>query len=216
MMAEAKEDQAAGATKTAESPDFSALLQKEFKPKSDRAREEVETAVRTLAAQVLADQDLIADDAVNSINAIVAEIDRKLAEQLNLIIHQPQFQQMESAWRGLHYLINNTETDEMLKIKVFNISKKELAKTLKRFKGTAWDQSPILQNRSTSRNMGSLAESPSGAWWEITTSTTRRRMSSCCRVWRRSPLPRTRHSSRRPHPRSCKWTRGVNSRIRAI
>jgi type VI secretion system protein ImpC len=98
-----------------------------------------------LAAQVLEDQDLIADDAVNSINAIVAEIDRKLAEQVNLIIHNPQFQALESAWRGLHYLVNNTETDEMLKIKVFNISKKELGKTLKKFKGTAWDQSPIFK-----------------------------------------------------------------------
>jgi type VI secretion system protein ImpC len=160
-MAEAKADQAAGATKTAESSDFSALLQKEFKPKSDRAREEVETAVRTLAAQVLADQDLIADDAVNSINAIVAEIDRKLAEQLNLIIHNPQFQQMESAWRGLHYLINNTETDEMLKIKVFNISKKELAKTLKRFKGTAWDQSPIFK-QVYEKEYGQLGGEPFG------------------------------------------------------
>ena len=144
-MAQAKEDQAAGGTQTAETSDFSALLQKEFKPKSDRAREEVETAVKTLAQQVLADQDLIADDAINSINAIVAEIDRKLAEQINLIMHNPQFQALESAWRGLHYLVNNTETDEMLKIKVFNISKKELAKTLKKFKGTAWDQSPIFK-----------------------------------------------------------------------
>jgi len=160
-MAEAKVDQAGGATKTVESSDFSALLQKEFKPKSDRAREEVETAVRTLAAQVLADQDLIADDAVNSINAIVAEIDRKLAEQLNLIIHHKDFQQMESAWRGLHYLVNNTETDEMLKIKVFNISKKELGKTLKRFKGTAWDQSPIFK-QVYEQEYGQLGGEPFG------------------------------------------------------
>jgi type VI secretion system protein ImpC len=144
-MAQAQVDQAGAGAQTAETSDFSALLQKEFKPKSDRAREEVESAVRTLAAQVLEDQDLIADDAVNSINAIVAEIDRKLAEQVNLIIHNPQFQALESAWRGLHYLVNNTETDEMLKIKVFNISKKELGKTLKKFKGTAWDQSPIFK-----------------------------------------------------------------------
>jgi type VI secretion system protein ImpC len=143
-MAQAQEEKAA-ATQTAEVSDFSSLLQKEFKPKSDRAREEVETAVRTLAAQVLEDQDLIADDAINSINAIVAEIDRKLAEQVNLIIHHPEFQALESAWRGLHYLVNNTETDEMLKIKVLNISKKDLAKTLKKFKGTAWDQSPIFK-----------------------------------------------------------------------
>src|SRR5882757_3685371 len=144
-MAQVKEDQAAAAGQTTETSEFSALLQKEFKPKSDRAREEVETAVRTLAAQVLEDKDLIADDAINSINAIVAEIDRKLAEQINLIMHNPQFQALEGSWRGLHYLINNTETDEMLKIKVFNISKKDLAKTLKKYKGTAWDQSPIFK-----------------------------------------------------------------------
>lgn len=144
-MAQVKEDQAAAAGQTTETSEFSALLQKEFKPKSDRAREEVETAVRTLAAQVLEDKDLIADDAVNSINAIVAEIDRKLAEQINLIMHNPQFQALEGSWRGLHYLVNNTETDEMLKIKVFNISKKDLGKTLKKYKGTAWDQSPIFK-----------------------------------------------------------------------
>jgi type VI secretion system protein ImpC len=145
-MAQTNPDQAAAAAQVGESTsDFSALLQKEFKPKSDRAREDVEIAVRTLAAQVLEDKDLIADDAINSINAIVAEIDRKLAEQVNLIIHHAQFQALESSWRGLHYLINNTETDEMLKIRVLNISKKELAKTLKKFKGTAWDQSPIFK-----------------------------------------------------------------------
>src|ERR1700679_1105052 len=144
-MVQVKEDQAAAAGQTTETSEVSALLQKEFKPKSDRAREEVETAVRTLAAQVLADQDLIADDAVNSINAIVAEIDRKLAEQINLIMHNPQFQALEGSWRGLHYLVNNTETDEMLKIKVFNISKKYLGKTLKKNKGTARHQSPIFK-----------------------------------------------------------------------
>jgi type VI secretion system protein ImpC len=159
-MAQAKLDQTAG-TQTAESSDFSALLQKEFKPKSDRAREEVETAVRTLAAQVLEDQDLIADDAVNSIKAIVAEIDRKLTEQVNLIIHNPEFQALESAWRGLHYLVNNTETDEMLKIKVFNISKKDLAKNLKKFKGTAWDQSPIFK-KVYETEFGQLGGEPYG------------------------------------------------------
>jgi type VI secretion system protein ImpC len=159
-MAQVKEDQAAAA-QTTETSDFSALLQKEFKPKSDRAREEVEIAVRTLASQVLEDKDLIADDAVNSINAIVAEIDRKLAEQVNLIIHNAQFQALESSWRGLHYLVNNTETDEMLKIKVFNISKKELAKTLKKFKGTAWDQSPIFK-RVYEHEYGQLGGEPYG------------------------------------------------------
>ena len=42
-------------------------------------------------------------------------------------------------------MVNNTETDEQLKIRVLNIPKKELGKTLKKYKGTAWDQSPIFK-----------------------------------------------------------------------
>src|SRR5206468_9796346 len=52
---------------------------------------------------------------------------------------------VEAGWRGLHHLGTNSETDEHLKIKVMNISKKELGKTLKKFRGTAWDQSPIFK-----------------------------------------------------------------------
>jgi hypothetical protein len=54
---------------------------------------------------------------------MIAAIDRKLSEQINLILHHADFQKLEGAWRGLHYLVNNTETDEMLKIRVMNISK---------------------------------------------------------------------------------------------
>ncbi len=130
---------------TAEGGDFSVLLQKEFKPKSDRAKEAVENAVKTLAEQALADTALISDDAVKSIESMIAEIDKRLTDQVNLVMHHQDFQKLEGSWRGMHYLINNTETDEMLKIKVLNISKKEVHKTLKKFKGTAWDQSPIFK-----------------------------------------------------------------------
>lgn len=132
-------------TAALEVSDFSSLLQREFKPKSDQAKEAVENAVRTLAEQALKNTTVISPDALKSIEAMIAAIDYKLSEQINLILHHPDFQQLESAWRGLHYLINNTETDEMLKIRVLNISKKELHKTLKKFKGTAWDQSPLFK-----------------------------------------------------------------------
>jgi type VI secretion system protein ImpC len=137
-------DAAAGAV-TETTSDFTALLSKEFRPKSDQAKTAVESAVRTLAEHALANTALISDDALKSIQGIIAEIDKKLTEQINQILHHPDFQQIESAWRGLHYLINNTETDEMLKIRVLNVSKKEMAKTLKKFKGTAWDQSPLFK-----------------------------------------------------------------------
>jgi type VI secretion system protein ImpC len=130
---------------TEEGSDFSALLQKEFKPKTDRAKEAVENAVKTLAEQALIDTALISDDAVKSIESIIAELDKRLSDQVNCILHHEDFQKLEGSWRGMHHLINNTETDEMLKIKVLNITKKEVHKTLKKFKGTAWDQSPIFK-----------------------------------------------------------------------
>ena len=140
---------------------FSALLQKEFKPRSDHAREAVESAVHTLAEQAVAATDLITDDAIKTIESIMAEIDRKLTEQVNGIIHHEAFQKLEGAWRGLHHLVNNTETDEMLKIRVMNISKKELGKTLKKFKGTAWDQSPVFK-RIYEEEYGQLGGAPYG------------------------------------------------------
>ena len=118
---------------------------KEFKPKTDEAKEAVERAVRTLAEQALSQTKLIGSDVVKSIEAIIAQLDKKLTEQINLILHHPDFQKLEGAWRGLHYLVNNTETDEMLKIRFMNISKQDLGKTLKRYKGTAWDQSPLFK-----------------------------------------------------------------------
>jgi type VI secretion system protein ImpC len=130
---------------TFEGGEFASLLNKEFKPKSEEAKSAVESAVLTLAQQALSQSKVIGSDVLVSIEAMIAEIDKKLSEQVNAILHHADFQKLESAWRGLHYLVNNTETDEMLKIRVMNISKNEVAKTLKRYKGTAWDQSPIFK-----------------------------------------------------------------------
>jgi type VI secretion system protein ImpC len=125
--------------------EFESLITKEFKPRTDRRKEAVTAAVQTLAEQVISQTPVISEDAVTTITAMIAAIDTKLSEQVNQIMHHEEFQKLEGAWRGLHYLVNNTETDEMLKIRVMNISKKELGKTLKKFKGTAWDQSPIFK-----------------------------------------------------------------------
>ena len=145
-MAKKKEEEARAPEAVAIEPsEFDTLLRKEFKPKSDHAKEAINSAVRTLAEQALAETVVISDDAVTTIEAIVAEIDRKLSEQINLIMHHEDFQSLEGTWRGLHYLVNNTETDETLKIRVLNLPKKDLAKTIKKYKGTAWDQSPLFK-----------------------------------------------------------------------
>src|SRR5271169_2046943 len=130
---------------TQETSDFASLLTKEFKPKTDNARAAVEAAVQTLAQQALSNTQLISGDCLRSIEAIIAALDAKLTEQINVIMHTEDFQGLESAWRGLHYMVNNTETDENLKIRVLNISKKDVGRTLKKFRGTAWDQSPIFK-----------------------------------------------------------------------
>lgn len=145
MPQDAQQAAAAPEAATEEGSDFAALLQKEFRPRSDTQREAVEQSVRTLAEQALENATLIGDDVLRSIEGIVAEIDAKLSAQVNEILHHPEFQQLEGAWRGLHHLVNNTETDEMLKIRVMPISKKDLHKSLRKFKGTAWDQSPLFK-----------------------------------------------------------------------
>src|SRR3954466_16387081 len=144
-MAEAKGQAQGAETATVEAREFGSLLKKEFKPQTDRARQEVEVAVRTLAEQALVGTKLISNDVVQTIERLIAEIDRKLSEQINLIMHNEEFQKLEGAWRGLHHLVNNTESDEMLKIRVMNITKAEVGKTLKWYKGTNWDQSPIFK-----------------------------------------------------------------------
>lgn len=144
-MAESQQQAGGAQGATIEANELDSLLKKEFKPKSDSAKSAISNAVQTLAEQALVDSAIISDDAVKSIEGIIAELDRKLSEQVNKILHHDDFQQLEGTWRGLHHLINNTETDETLKIRVLNISKKDLGKTLKKFKGTAWDQSPLFK-----------------------------------------------------------------------
>jgi type VI secretion system protein ImpC len=85
------------------------------------------------------------DDAIKTLAAYVREIDRRLTEQVNLILHDDDFKALEGTWRGLHHFVSNTETDELLQIKVMNLPKKDLTATIKRFGGIAWDQSPLFK-----------------------------------------------------------------------
>lgn len=144
-MAEAEKEGQVAEGEAIEQDDFASLLDQNFKPKSPEVKSNVEAAVATLAQQALADTALVSEDAVASINAMIGEIDKKLTEQVNLILHHEEFTKLEGAWRGLQHLVNNTETDESLKIRVLNVTKTELGKNLKKFKGVAWDQSPLFK-----------------------------------------------------------------------
>ena len=130
---------------THEVDEFASLLKQSFKPRSERAESEIGSAVDTLVKQALADTSLIKDDVLDTIEEMIGRIDEKLSAQVNEIIHAPEFQQLESAWRGLYYLTNRSETDATLKLRVMNISKKELFDQAKRFPEAKWDQSPLFR-----------------------------------------------------------------------
>jgi predicted component of type VI protein secretion system len=191
-MAEMESQARQGEAQTLELDDFSALLSKEFKPGTEAANQ-VNSAVTTLAQYALQDVTKVSDDAIKSIQSIIASLDQKISEQLNQVLHHPDFQQLEGAWRGLHYLVNNTETDEMLKIKVFNISKKELGKTLKNLKALPGIKARYLKN-STKKNLAPLVVNRLVVWWGIIILITRHRMWNCWVKCPRFPLRHIRRS----------------------
>src|SRR3954451_22159830 len=93
------------AGEVAEVDEFASILKQSFKPRSERAATEVENAVQTLVSQALADSSVVKDDVLDTIEEIIARLDEKLTQQVNEILHAPEFQQIESAWRGLNYLV---------------------------------------------------------------------------------------------------------------
>ncbi len=93
--------------------------------------------------QVMEGEMVISKDTEQMINARIAQIDKLISLQLNEIIHHPDFQKLEASWRGLFYLVNQSETGEMLKIKVMNVSKKDLLKDME--KASEFDQSTLFK-----------------------------------------------------------------------
>jgi type VI secretion system protein ImpC len=147
---------------TREADEVSAVLKQSFKPRSERAATEVENAVTTLVKQALADTSVIKDDVLDTIEEMIARLDQKLTAQVNEVLHAPEFQQIESAWRGLHYLVMNSETDANLKIRVMNVSKNEIYRNLRLFPGARWDQSPLFK-KIYEQEFGQLGGEPYGA-----------------------------------------------------
>jgi type VI secretion system protein ImpC len=163
-MATEKLESAGTATETEFAPDdFSALLRKEFKPANEEKADRIELAIQTLAQQVLADATVVTDDVFSTMDRLRAAIDKKLTDQVNQIIHHQDFQQLESAWRGLHYMVMNTATGTDLKIRVLNISKEETRRMLRQYRDAAWDQSPLFKKIYESE-FGQLGGQPYGAF----------------------------------------------------
>ena len=102
-------------------------------------------ALQVLAEYVLGHPATAPREPRRLIEMMNALIDTALGEQLNHVLHHPEFQALESSWRGVHFLVRNVATDPLLKIRLFDISQRELLRTLRKFRGTAWDNSPIFK-----------------------------------------------------------------------
>jgi type VI secretion system protein ImpC len=99
--------------------------------------------VAEFVAQFLEGNMGLSRDSEAMINARIAQIDHLISLQLNEVLHHPQFQRLESSWRGLKYLLAHSETGENMKIKVLNCSKKDLLRDLQR--ASEFDQSAMFK-----------------------------------------------------------------------
>ena len=121
----------------------------------------LDAAVRTLAGLSAEHPGVCGGGPRMAAESLMAELDRMLTVQVNAILHHEEFQALEAAWRGLHFLVRRTDTDTLLKIRVIDIGKRELSRTLRKFRGTAWDQSPVFR-KIYEEEYGQLGGEPFG------------------------------------------------------
>src|SRR6185369_10916718 len=144
-MAEAQKGQAAAAATQEAQPKglLDQIVEEGRFGAEPAAKERGKNLVKEFVAQVLEGSMTIARDTEMMINARIAQIDHLVSIQLNEIMHHPSFQKLEGSWRGVKYLMDQSETGVMLKIKILNVSKKELLKDLQR--APEFDQSALFK-----------------------------------------------------------------------
>ncbi len=106
-------------------------------------RDRAEELIRALTEEALKGTVTFNRNLVVTFDRAIAEIDRKVSEQLNQIMHHERFLKLEGSWRGLQYLVSNSETGTSLKIRMMQLSKKELARDLQ--KAVEFDQSQLFK-----------------------------------------------------------------------
>ena len=105
----------------------------------DRAQDLVKNLVeQALAGTVTFDKNLS-----RTFDRAIAAIDAKVSQQLNAIMHDPKFLKLEGSWRGLHYLVQNSETGTGMKIRTLNLPKREMTRDLT--KAVEFDQSQLFK-----------------------------------------------------------------------
>jgi type VI secretion system protein ImpC len=127
---------------------------------SNTEKKEGKAWLTKLADEVLDGEIVINKDTDAMLAKRIAQLDELISQQLNEVMHAPEMQKLEASWRGLHYLMQNTETSTMLKIKVLNISKVDLLKDLQ--KAVDFDQAEIFK-KIYEHEFGTLGGQPFGA-----------------------------------------------------
>ena len=110
--------------------------------------------------QVLDGAVIVKKDLETAISARIAALDEIVSAQLNEVMHAPEFQKLEGSWRGLHYLVHQSETSTMLKIRVLNVSKDDLRRDLER--AAEFDQSALFK-KVYEEEYGTFGGAPYGA-----------------------------------------------------
>ncbi len=128
--------------------------------RSDNERARARDLIGELVSQVLEGTVVISSNLSATLDARVAELDALISEQLSVILHAPEFQKMESTWRGLHYLCKHTSTGETLKIKMLNATKKDLVRDFNN--AIDFDQSALFK-KVYEEEFGTFGGAPFGA-----------------------------------------------------
>src|SRR5208283_5407436 len=119
------------------------LLDQVISATKQTERPRAEERMKKLVDQALAGVVSFDKNITKTINATITAIDEKLSTQLAAIMHHPNFPKLEGAWRALNYLVMNSETSAMLKLKVLNVPKRELFNDVD--KAVEFDQSQIFK-----------------------------------------------------------------------
>src|ERR671924_839538 len=128
--------------------------------RDEEQREQSRKQIATLVEEVMNGTVRVSKDLEATISARIAEIDKLLSRQLNEIMHHQEFQKLEASWRGLHYLVHQSETSTMLKLRVLNVSKQDLLRDLER--ASEFDQSALFK-KVYEEEYGTFGGAPFGA-----------------------------------------------------
>ncbi len=153
------ETQQAGAAAATEELNLLDQILDETRALDDQERQRNKTYIEEFVRNAVKPDQVVSADVEETIKFWVAEIDKRLSAQLNEIMHTAEFQQLEGSWRGLHYMVGNTETGESLKIRVLNVSKQDLLKDLE--KAVEFDQSAMFK-KVYEEEYGQLGGQPYG------------------------------------------------------